>query len=200
MQASWRSDWLDIALVIGRYLVEHFEDPEAGGFFFTADNHEALVHRPKPRGDDAMPSGNAVAIEGLQLLAAISGDMTLQDAADRAIRAAWPAIEGAGYAHVGLLEALHGYLEPQEVLIVRGREEALGDWRQALAQAVVPGRRAFLIPADATGLPETLAAKAADPDRVVAYRCRGHQCEPPFSDPTDLHPGKPPAAPGEVAK
>ncbi|MGD1983638.1 MAG: thioredoxin domain-containing protein [Chromatiaceae bacterium] len=200
LQARWRSEWLDFALVIGRYLVAHFEDPEAGGFFFTADNHEALVHRPKPLGDDAMPSGNAVAIEGLQLLAAISGDMMLQDAADRALRAAWPAIERAGYAHVGLLEALHGYLEPPELLIVRGRKEALDEWRQALKQAAEPGRRAFLIPADAAGLPEALAAKTAEPDRVVAYRCRGHQCEPPFSDPAELHPGEPPATPDAVTK
>ena len=49
-------------------------------------------------------------------------------------------------------------------------------------------------------LPEALAAKTAEPDRVVAYRCRGHQCEPPFSDPAELHPGEPPATPDAVTK
>ena len=37
---------------------EHFEDAPAGGFFFTSDDHEQLIHRSKTFGDDATPSGN----------------------------------------------------------------------------------------------------------------------------------------------
>ena len=39
-------------------LLKHFEDREAGGFFFTSDNHEVLMHRSKSLSDDATPSGN----------------------------------------------------------------------------------------------------------------------------------------------
>ena len=45
---------------LGDVLLERFEDAAAGGFFFTAHDHERLIHRPKPGHDNATPSGNAV--------------------------------------------------------------------------------------------------------------------------------------------
>ncbi len=42
-------------------MLRHFEDREAGGFFFTSDDHEQLILRPKTFGDDATPAGNGVA-------------------------------------------------------------------------------------------------------------------------------------------
>lgn len=182
LQASWRSDYLGHAITLTDNLIKHFEDPEHGGFFFTADDHETLVHRPKPLGDDAMPSGNGVAIEVLQVLAVLTGNTGYQDAAERALRAAWPSMQRAGYAHVGLLEALRGYLAPPEVLIVRGPRGALDAWRERASTADRHGAKAFFIPNNAAGLPPALASKAPDDDKVVAYRCRGTLCEPPFSD------------------
>jgi uncharacterized protein YyaL (SSP411 family) len=48
--ARRRSTW---AMRAGRGMLAHFEDRDAGGFFFTADDHETLIHRPKTFGDDA---------------------------------------------------------------------------------------------------------------------------------------------------
>jgi len=189
LQADWHGVYLTQAVRLARYMIAHFEDREHGGFFFTADNHEALVHRPKPLGDDAMPSGNGVAVEVLQVLATLTGDSAFQTAADRALRSAWPAIERAAYAHVGLLEGLQHAIEPAELLVVRGPTEPLADWRRHLQSAYQPGRTAFLIPQDAPGLPPAIAGKTATPGTVAAYRCRGTRCEPPFSDPAQLSPG-----------
>ncbi len=55
-------------------LREQFEDPEAGGFYFTGRDHEQLIHRPKPGHDNATPSGNGVAVFALQRLAALTGE------------------------------------------------------------------------------------------------------------------------------
>jgi uncharacterized protein len=38
-------------------LLERFPDPDGGGFFFTADDHEPLIQRPKSFDDDATPNG-----------------------------------------------------------------------------------------------------------------------------------------------
>lgn len=181
LQARWHSRYLVLALDLARQLLAHFEDPERGGFFFTADDHEHLIHRPRPLADDAMPSGNSVAIEALQGLAALTGDATLQAAADRAIEAAWPNIKRAGYAHLGLLEGLQGFFEPDEVIIVRGTGEQTAAWRTALERGYVAGRRFFVIPPDAAALPPGLAAKRARGGEVLAYRCKGHRCDPPVS-------------------
>ena len=180
LQARWNGSHLEFACKLAECLLEHFEDREHGGFFFTSDDHEALVYRPKPLGDDAVPSGNGVAVEALQTLAQLVGNARLQTAADRALRSAWSAIEGAPYAHVGLLEGLHSFLAPPEQLVIRGSEPELGIWRQRASASYVAGKTIFAIPLDAQGLPQGLAQKAGREGQVMAYRCRGNHCEPPF--------------------
>jgi len=68
-----------------RVLLEQFEDPDAGGFFFTARDHERLIHRPKPGHDNATPSGNAVAAWALGRLAALTGNERHARAAQRTL-------------------------------------------------------------------------------------------------------------------
>ena len=181
LQARWDNTQLEFARALADRLLTHFEDTENGGFFFTANDHETLVYRPRPLADDAMPSGNGVAIEALQTLAQLTADVRLQQAADRALRLAWSTLEQAPYAHVGLLEGLQRYLEPPEQLIVRGGEgPELETWRQAGNACYSPGRSLFAIPPDATGLPQGLADKPAKPGHTLVYRCRGGHCEPPL--------------------
>ena len=52
---------LEFAIKLSDYLVEHFWDEKNASFFFTADNHEKLIIRPKSNYDLSMPSGNSVA-------------------------------------------------------------------------------------------------------------------------------------------
>jgi len=181
LQARWHSRYLEFASHLAEYLLEHFEDPEHGGFFFTADDHETLVYRPKPLGDDALPSGNGVAIEALQKLAQLSGQPQLQAAADRALRFAWPAIERAPYAHVGLLEGLHNHLEPPEQVVIRGISPELEDWRQVATSDYTAGKTVFAVPLGEQQLPRGLAAKSGHDGQTLAYHCRGTQCDPPIS-------------------
>jgi len=61
LQSRWDSTNLDFAVQLADLLLEYFEDEQGGGFYFTANDHETLMHRPKPLADDAMPSGNGIA-------------------------------------------------------------------------------------------------------------------------------------------
>jgi len=60
LQCRWRSSDLTFACELVDVLLAHFAD-ERGGFFFTADDHEQLIHKPKPFADEAVPAGNGVA-------------------------------------------------------------------------------------------------------------------------------------------
>ncbi len=182
LQARWDSRWLGFAIQLATYLLEHFEDRDGGGFFFTSDDHEALVHRPLSLSDDATPSGNAVAIEALFKLSALSGEPTWQAAAERALHSCWGALQTTPDAHVGLLEGLRQYLDPPEQLLLRGNAVDLAPWQAAAEADYVPDRAVFAIPAQATDLPPALTTKRAEPGRTLAYRCRGTRCEAPFED------------------
>jgi len=180
LQARWDSRWLDFASRLAACITEHFEDPDSGGFFFTSDDHEVLVHRPRALSDDATPSGNAIAIEALFNLSALSGEPAWRTAAERALRAGWGALRAAPEAHVGLLEGLRHYLDPPEQLLLRGEAADLAAWQAAAEANYAPGRSVFAIPTQATELPTALAAKRAEPGRTLAYRCHASRCEAPF--------------------
>ena len=49
--------------------LELFWDKEGGGFFFTSDDHEALIARAKDPVDNVIPSGNSVSVGNLLYLA-----------------------------------------------------------------------------------------------------------------------------------
>ncbi|HEX6260961.1 MAG TPA: thioredoxin domain-containing protein, partial [Woeseiaceae bacterium] len=74
LQADWHLRHLKFAQQLADILLDHFYDTEAGGFWFTADDHEPLMHRPKPLADDSMPSGNGIAALALQRLGFVLGE------------------------------------------------------------------------------------------------------------------------------
>ena len=89
LQARWRDSDLHLASTLADALLEHFEDEGQGGFYFTADDHEQLIQRPKPFMDESMPSGNGVAASALLRLGHLTGDLHYLDAADKVLRAGW---------------------------------------------------------------------------------------------------------------
>ena len=52
-------------------MIEQFWDQSNGGFYFTSNNHEALIARTKEYFDNATPSGNSVAADILNKLSAL---------------------------------------------------------------------------------------------------------------------------------
>ena len=66
-------------------MLARFTDP-AGGFFDTPDGAEQLLLRPKDLQDNAVPSGNALAVEALLTLAALTGRTEWRRLAERALQ------------------------------------------------------------------------------------------------------------------
>ena len=159
LQAEWRSEDLSFAVALANALLAHFEDRTAGGFFFTADDHPAPMQRLKPFSDDALPAGNAAAVLALQRLGHLLGEPRYLEAAARALRAAWPHVSELPYAHDALLDALEEYLEPPELVVLRGPAAELAPWLRAGRADYRPGRLCFAIPDDAANLPGLLAGE-----------------------------------------
>jgi hypothetical protein len=181
LQTRFSSTHLHYAIWLAECLLTHFEDRSNGGFWFTSHDHEPLLHRPKPMADDAMPAGNGVAAFALARLGWLLGDVRYLDAAERTLRAGWQAMQEFPHGHCSLLEALDEYLQPPEIIIIRGADEEAAQWAGTVAAAYNPQRMIFAIPNDAADLPEALSAKAGN-GRTTAYICRGMSCGPMITD------------------
>ena len=180
LQCGWDDEQLQFAIELAELLLQHFHDAVNGGFFFTADDHEALMHRPKPMADDATPSGNGIAALALQRLGYLLGESRYLDAAENTLRSAWQAMDEHPHGHVSLLTALEEYSSPPEIIIIRGERGETVRWQESAARLYAPRRLVFAIPAGADTLPAAIAEKKASTRRTIAYRCVGHQCSLPF--------------------
>jgi uncharacterized protein YyaL (SSP411 family) len=178
IQARWSRANLDYAIELAEALLERFEDPEHGGFWFTGRDHEPLIHRPKPLADESMPAGNGVAAFALQRLGHLIGEPRYLDAARRTLELACESMGRLPHAHATLLFALDEHLAPPEILIVRADAELLDDWQAAAQQGYRPRRLVLAIPSGETDLPGQLAHMEPGPG-PRAYRCCGTHCEAP---------------------
>jgi uncharacterized protein YyaL (SSP411 family) len=185
LQLRWRNEdvaWLREVLDA---MLEHFEDRKLGGFFFTSDDHEALIHRSKSFSDDAIPAGNGIAARALLRAGYLLGETRWLDAAERTLRAGWLAINRFPHGHMSLLEALEEFLAPPEIVIVRGSVAEAGHWQRELGKLYAPHRLVFAIPAGLDGLDPAIADKQAG-DATRAYVCRGLTCSAPVESLADL--------------
>ena len=185
LQVRWRSRDLALACELADVMLARFADPR-GGFYFTADDHEALIHRPKPLADEATPSGNGVAVRVLVCLGSLLGETRYLEAARRTLAAAWPMLERFPEAHGTLLHNLELTLEEPEVIIFRAQAmHDIEEWKNRVEAGFHPRRLSFAIPAGETGLPGALAERTPRGD-IVAYVCRGTHCLAPVTRIEDL--------------
>jgi uncharacterized protein YyaL (SSP411 family) len=180
LQAHWRDGDLDFALALADVLLTHFQDPRKGGFYFTADDHEPLIQRPKPIHDDALPAGNGIAAQVFIKLGHLLGSMSYLVAGERTLKWAWPSIEQLPSACTGLLLALEEYFFPSQTIILRGTEESIAPWRERCIRPYTPRRLTLTIPSSAGPLPGILAKREANSE-PTAYVCSGSQCSPPIT-------------------
>ncbi|MEA3278967.1 MAG: thioredoxin domain-containing protein [Pseudomonadota bacterium] len=185
LQARWRREDLELALELAEVLLSQFADAKEGGFFFTARDHERLIHRPKPLGDESVPSGNGVAAQVLQRLGHLVGEARYLDATRGTLALASEQMRRIPYAHASLLAALEEHLNPTETIVIRGDGEDLRRWQEAALAAYAPRRLVVAIPSGEGGLPGTLSAMQAGPI-ARAYRCSGTSCEAPVEDFADF--------------
>jgi hypothetical protein len=180
LQARWRDGDLEFLIELAETLLDHFEDKAHGAFFFTADDHEALIHRPRPTADEAIPSGNGVAAQVLLRLGHLLGTTHFLDAAHKTLTALWRDIERYPSMHNALLVAVEEYLHPTQTIVLRGAREALQPWLERCTARYAPRRLTLAIPDEAQSLPGILAQRAAK-NGVTAYVCSGHACEAPVT-------------------
>jgi uncharacterized protein YyaL (SSP411 family) len=179
--------WFIAARELAEVILERFVDP-AGGFFDTADDHEALIARPKDLQDNALPSGNAMATTTLLTLAALTGDARYQEAAERAISlvGGYAGRHPTAFGH--WLQAIDFALADVVEIAVIGDPDA-PETRRLIAPALVGFRPHQVIavgPDPAASAVPLLQGRFALGGRPTAFVCRHFACRQPVNEPEAL--------------
>ena len=182
-EATGDPRWFAEATTLAGVLIGRFSDPERGGFFTTADDHEPLAVRRKDLEDSPIPSGNSAAAFGLLRLALLAGEGSYERHALGVLRLMFPLAVRHPQAFGHLLAAADFYMAPvKEVAIVGPDSEAGGLLR------VVRGQyhpHVVLATGPADGVPLLEGREPVD-GHAAAYVCEHFACQAPVTSPDAL--------------
>ena len=188
-QTTFDPRWFQQAQALMDVVLKHFGDETNGGFFDTADDHEQLVTRPKNLQDNAIPSGNSMAVRTLLLLAAYTGQARYETPAVTALTA----LQGAMTQYPGAFAHWLGALEfalasPKEIAVIGPLDR--DDTVELLRTLQGPYRPNQVVAVAAqnetAGHPALLDARPAQDDRATVYVCENFTCQQPVTTVQEL--------------
>jgi uncharacterized protein YyaL (SSP411 family) len=187
-EASLEPRYLVSARMLADIIVDRFLDREKGGFFFTSEDHEALITRSKAAFDGSTPSGNSAAIMALLRLAEYTGEDRYRIEAERALRLFRELIEKQPFGFSHMLEALDLFQRGATEVVLVGDFAAaeFRSWIERLGLLYVPNLSIFVADPSGTAangtLPEQVRGKRALDGRATAYVCRQRTCTAPITE------------------
>jgi uncharacterized protein YyaL (SSP411 family) len=173
--------WFEAARELAETILEHFADAEHGGFFATADDHEALIARRKDLEDNPIPAGASSAAFGLLRLGALTGEHRYEEAALGVLALLHAIAPQHPTAFGHLLQALDFHLAPVKEVAIVGPDAG------ALERVVRRAFRPHIVVAGgpADGVP-LLAGREPVDGRAAAYVCERFACLRPVTEPEEL--------------
>jgi len=177
---EWARRWVE-------HVELHYHDRN-GGYFFTADDAEALIARAKIAEDSALPSGNGMLLQTLAQLYYLTGESVYRERAEGIAKAFSGTIRQRVLGFSSLLTGMEMLREAvQIVLIGEANAEDTAALKRVIYGVSRPGRVLNVI-APGAALPRAHPAfgKTSLGDRATAYVCQGMVCSLPIVDPDAL--------------
>ena len=161
----------------------HYWDAEHGGYFWTADDAEALIIRPRSPADEAVPNGNGLALDALVGLWVRTGNLAYRDRADALIAAHSGAMVANIFATASLFNGLDFRLRPIAVVVVAPDGTDPAELVRA-ARGKADPNVVLTVLATTADLPAShpAAGKGAVDGRPTAYVCSATECSLPVAD------------------
>jgi uncharacterized protein YyaL (SSP411 family) len=182
-EANPQAKYLELATTLANYLVDHFWDAEYNSFYFTADNSEPLIIRPKNNYDLSMPSGNSVAALALLKLYHLTQQKRFLEISTKIMEsfAIMAAENPFGFGF--LLNTIYLYLQtPTEITLINTKNKELYDF---LTKKFLP--ESILVTVQNADLLKQLskhaffAGKEFDGSKTTVFVCRNFSCSLPLT-------------------
>jgi len=162
-----------------------YADPASGVLSMNADDGDALIVRPAPTHDDAVPNANGVYLEALIRYAAMAQDDSARTRADALLSALGDPMRTQAMAHASLWSALDLRLNGAQVIVAGADADGL-----LQAARVVPYPNRILVQLEtAERLPDSHPARAMIETSLSgarAFVCVGERCSLPLADPAEI--------------
>ncbi len=178
--------FLEQAIALMDQAASLFGDAAHGGYFGTAHDAPALLVRDKPHDDGAVPSGNALALEALVRLEALTGEERFRQAAGRLLATFATPLRRRGLGMTRMLAGLQAFHGPtHEIVIVEAQAGSGEGLLQELRRRFLPNTvllRRTQEQAEASDL-AVLRAKTVLQGQATAFVCERGRCQVPTSEP-----------------
>ena len=185
-EATGQPSWIEQAVNYAEQMLEHFEDREAGGFYYSADDGEQLIARTKDWHDGSLVSGNASAARGLLKLAGLCDRDDFRVAAMRTLGAGAEIMQHQSAACAALLLALDQSLNAREQWVIAlPNDHMLRQLRRSFFATFRPHLSLSWNVGEPSDEGQSLVAinqsRNAIDGEVTLYRCENFTCDAPLS-------------------
>jgi uncharacterized protein YyaL (SSP411 family) len=186
-EATFGARYLEQARAWIAVLDRHYWDAAGGGYFFAADDTEALIARAKTASDAAVPAGNGTMVGVLTRLALLTGDDAYRRRAEAIIQT-FAGEVGRNFFPLATLMNNAELAQKSVQIVLAGTDNSVPtELRQAVYRVSLPNR-VVNFAAPGTDLPADHPAhgKGVVDGKSAAYICEGPVCSLPLTDPQAL--------------
>ena len=184
--ASGQPKYLELALSLQQEQERLFRDNAGGGYFFTGNDAEELLFRPKEVYDGAMPSGNSISLYNLARIWRLTGEQKWQELAEKQGNFLRDSLEDYPAGYTAALQGIQFYLGTIDELVLTGPLTAQTTAMQAV---IFEDFRPFSVIAYNEGSIAQFVPKLASypvKENVAVYLCRDFACQEPVDSPQKL--------------
>ena len=186
--AGFEPAYLEAAVELTGDLIRRFRDEGRGGFYFTPEDGQPLIVRPREIYDGALPSGNAVAMMNLLTLGRLTARTEYVELAHGILQGFADSVRQQPSAHSFLMGAMLLALGRSTQIVIVGERDAPDTRRMilesgrgyrpgAVTMLLTPGNREIM-----NGIAPFTRSFPDGGGKTVAYVCTDHACSEPTRD------------------
>lgn len=172
---------------VNLHKIQHklFWDNENGGYFFTPNNAEELIVRPKESYDGAVPSGNSISLLNAVKLFKLTHNINYKNEAELIIKCFSGNINNYPHGHTQFLQGIINFYEDSVEIIVTAKaiNNELKNFISKINQSYIPNKTLLIITHDSElyeKFPDLLPYK--NNKDLLIYVCKNFVCNNPTNN------------------
>jgi len=148
-ETTQKTDYLQLAVELSEYVLDHFWDEKKGGFYFTESKTSTPLVRLRQPYDASIPSGNSIMALNLLRLHTYTGNERFAQPAEGIFKIYRSEMENRGYALSSLVRALVYYsFGPLEITISVPEAKKGAEIQTVLGRYFAPNRVVVSLPSE----------------------------------------------------